>query len=188
MRVISGTAKGIQLAQPASLKSRPISDSSKEFIFNKIGPIINGSTFLDLFAGTGSVGIEALSRGSITCTFVESNYSIFAKLQDNVSKCKLDGRAKIKCEDVFSFLNHSQFVYDIIFAGPPYHRDYYGRVIDALDSEFTLLSEGGLMIIQSEKFVSRRNNIRKYRLIEEHTKGDTLFSFFEKIDNPDQGL
>lgn len=185
MRVISGTAKGIQLAQPASSKSRPITDSSKEFIFNKIEPIINGSAFLDLFAGTGSVGIEALSRGSITCTFVESNYSVITKLKDNVSKCKLNERATIKCEDVFSFLNYNKFTYDIIFAGPPYHRDYYSRVIDALDSKVTLLSKGGLMIIQSEKYVSRRNNIRNYSLIEERTKGDTLFSFFEKIYNPD---
>jgi 16S rRNA (guanine966-N2)-methyltransferase len=149
MRVIAGTVGGIRLEVPKS-GVRPTMDRVKAAIFSGLGDDIVGARILDLFAGTGAMGIEALSRGARSALFVENDRAAVAAIERNLSKTKLSGR--IRKRDVFSFLSqpHTSERFDIIFADPPYERTKDGKAFTAL-----LLSSPELaaMLLPSGTFV-----------------------------------
>ncbi len=131
MRVIAGTAGGLQLDVPKA-GVRPTMDRVKSAIFSSLGEEIIGARVLDLFAGSGALGIEALSRGAISALFVEENTAAVAAIEHNLSRTKLDGR--VRKQDVFAFLETAQIAqpFRIIFADPPYEKTKSG-------GEYTLL-------------------------------------------------
>jgi 16S rRNA (guanine966-N2)-methyltransferase len=149
MRVIAGTVGGIRLEVPKS-GVRPTMDRVKAAIFSGLGNDIVGARILDLFAGTGAMGIEALSRGATSALFVENNRAAVAAIEGNLSKTKLSGQ--IRKQDVFSFLRQPDAgqQFDIIFADPPYERSKDGKAFTAL-----LLSSPELaaMLLPSGTFV-----------------------------------
>src|SRR5712691_2192748 len=125
MRVIAGTAGGIRLDVPKS-DIRPTMDRVKAAIFSSLGERVIGARVLDLFAGTGALGIEALSRGAASAMFVESDRHSIAAIERNLAKTKLSGR--VRKQDVFDFLSHASTAerHEIIFADPPYDRSRRG--------------------------------------------------------------
>lgn len=130
MRVISGTAKGIILEAPRGSLVRPTLDRVKETIFNVIAKAVNGANALDLFAGTGQLGIEALSRGADACVFVEKSAPVVKILKSNLEKTSLAGNAHILKCDVFEALNifaSGKNKFDIVFADPPYAGDFFKK-------------------------------------------------------------
>ena len=133
MRVIAGRARHIALTAPAGLNTRPTTDRIKEPLFNMIQPFIAGANFLDLFSGSGAIGIEALSRGAASCDFVENERNALKAIEDNLKKTKLDG-GHIYRSDVFSFLSSAgkNKKYDIIFMDPPYDHLFEKKVIEML--------------------------------------------------------
>ena len=123
MRVIAGTAKGIRLG-PVPLGVRPMSDRAKEGLFSSLAPELAGARVLDLFAGTGSLGIEALSRGADRAVFVERNRSALQVLRDNLARVRLSERADVIGADASGFLSRppsrGEGPFDLVLADPPY--------------------------------------------------------------------
>jgi len=120
MRVIAGTAKGTRLA-PVPGGTRPLSDRAREGLFASLGPRVDGARCADLFAGTGAVGIEALSRGAVACDFVDSGAGALRALRENLSRAKLEPAARVHRSDVRRFLTREDGgPYDLAFLDPPY--------------------------------------------------------------------
>ena len=151
MRVIAGTAGGIQLNVPKS-GVRPTMDRVKAAIFSSLGDEIIGARVLDLFAGTGALGIEALSRGSASALFVEENSAAVAAIEQNLARTKLKGAARR--QDVFAFLRSAQVrePFRIIFADPPYEKTKSGGEFTRLlleDMQLAdLLEPSGIFVLE----------------------------------------
>jgi len=140
MRVIAGAAGGIRLDAPKS-EVRPTMDRVKAAIFSSLGEEIIGASVLDLFAGTGSLGIEALSRGAASALFVEENSTAVACIERNLARAKLEGR--VRKQEVFAFLRSAQTrdPFRIIFADPPYEKSKSGGGFTQLLLENVQLAE-----------------------------------------------
>jgi 16S rRNA (guanine966-N2)-methyltransferase len=129
MRVVAGSARGRRLA-PVPAGTRPVMDRAREGLFSSLGPSVEGAAVLDLYAGTGALGIEALSRGAASATFVESSGPSVRTIRDNLDRTGLSGRAEVRRGDVLRFLDHPGKRYDLILADPPY--DAGPEAVDAL--------------------------------------------------------
>ena len=148
MRVITGTARGVQLKTPEGLTTRPTSDRVKEALFSIIHFEIPGARVLDLFGGTGQLGIEALSRGAVHCTFVEQRREAVKLIQDNLKECRLEGQARVLQGDALAFLSSCREKFDVIFLDPPYQTDLMDRALE-LVSKIDILSEHGIIICET---------------------------------------
>ena len=146
MRVISGTAKGRKLRTPTGLDIRPTSDMVKESVFNSIQFDIEGRRVLDLFAGTGQFGIEALSRGAKSSVFVDSSQVAADLIKENLRLCGFSDLAAVYVRDVFRYLE-SGGTFDIIFFDPPYGTPLAGRTLQKI-IEFDKLNINGIIICE----------------------------------------
>lgn len=179
MRIISGTAGSVPLRVPRSL-TRPTTDRVREALFSSLAPALPGASVLDLFAGSGSLGLEALSRGAGSATFVDAANDSHAAMQENLNKARLEG-GKIVRRDVFGFLSGIPAdSYDIIFADPPYARDEETtRDLDRLLQHEKLpsaLRENGIFILESlDK--SPLPEAPLWEVIKEKSYGSTRVSF-----------
>ena len=150
MRVISGRATGHKLAAPEGLETRPTTDRIKETLFNIISQEIYGSVFLDLFSGSGAIGIEALSRGAQSAYFVDSASKPYDVIEANLRHTKLKDLAVVYKTDVFAALKDmasKSLKFDIIFMDPPYAAGIYGAVFKEIVS-LSLLNENGIIIAE----------------------------------------
>ena len=150
MRVVAGSARGIRLQGPPSEGTRPISDRAKEALFNILGRDVRDARFLDLFAGTGGVGIEALSRGAAEAVLVEQDRAVVEVIRANLAKTRLADRAVIERADVFAWLDRPVAQpFDLVFSGPPQWHELWGRSLAAIDERSaTLLAEGACVVLQ----------------------------------------
>lgn len=140
MRIIAGSRKGHRIAAPKGRETRPTSDRVRENAFNLIGPV-DGATVLDLFAGSGALGLEALSRGAATCVFVESDRDTCRTINANLDKLEL--HATVLCQDAFRAVLQETRTYDLILCDPPYD-------VDATRLPFRrLLAPDGLLVYES---------------------------------------
>jgi 16S rRNA (guanine966-N2)-methyltransferase len=151
MRVIAGTSGGIRLIVPRN-DIRPTMDRVKAAIFSSLGERVLGARVLDLFAGTGALGIEALSRGAASAMFVESDRAAVVAIERNLAQTGLIGR--IRKQDVFDFLSHASTAepYDLIFADPPYEKSKLGDAFTKLllrnDRLPTRLTSQGIFVLE----------------------------------------
>lgn len=150
MRVIAGSAKRIQLKTIEGLDTRPTTDRIKETLFNMISEYLADSSFLDLFSGSGGIGIEALSRGAARSVFVEQSKKAMNCINENLKVTKLAERAETYEMDVMSALHRMehQKKFDYIFMDPPYNQFLEKKVLEYL-SDSDLLSEDGLIIVEA---------------------------------------
>ena len=150
MRVIAGTAKRIQLKTIEGLDTRPTTDRIKETLFNMISEYLADSHFLDLFSGSGAIGIEALSRGAALGVFVEQSRQAMECIRQNLKATKLEERAKIYEMDVIRALQtlENQKKFDYIFMDPPYDNFLEKKVLEYLSSS-NLMSEDCLIIVEA---------------------------------------
>lgn len=150
MRVIAGSAKRLKLKTLDGQDTRPTTDRIKETLFNMISHGLSDSTFLDLFAGSGGIGIEALSRGAKKAVFVEKNPRAMAYIKENLVFTKLNDRAETMQMDVISALARlaGQEKFDYIFMDPPYEKGYEKSVLEYLAGA-ELLSEDGIIIVEA---------------------------------------
>lgn len=162
LRIIGGKAKGRLLKVPKGSKIRPTSDKVRESLFNIIGPpAIKEARFLDLFAGSGAIGIEALSRGARSTTFVESNPKHARVIKINLEICGLQEHAEVICGDVSLVLDRlslSRPSYDIIFIDPPYNFSKWKMLLLKI-SKSVSISSYGFSIIEHSSRVSMPDNI-----------------------------
>jgi 16S rRNA (guanine(966)-N(2))-methyltransferase RsmD len=152
MRVIAGSAKKTQLKTLEGLDTRPTTDRIKETLFNMLAPHLYDSTFLDLFAGSGGIGIEALSRGAKEAVFVENSKAAVSCIKDNLKKTHLESKASVLQMDVLSALHRleGRYHFDYIFMDPPYNNEWEKKVLEYL-ADSTLLSEDGVIIVEASK-------------------------------------
>lgn len=172
MRVITGTARGRRLKEPKGMDIRPTTDKVKESIFNIVQFDIEGRCVLDLFAGTGQLGIEALSRGAKSVTFVDASKDAVNLVRDNLSHCGME--AAVVHGDSLSFLERCG-KYDLIFIDPPYATDLIERALEKI-IKFDILSESGIIIYETVReksvlplkapyFVGREYSYGKVKLV-----------------------
>lgn len=149
MRVIAGSAGGTRLATvPAG--TRPLSDRAREGLFSSLGPEVEGIGCADLFAGTGAVGIEALSRGAATCLFVDSSASAIRTIRDNLSRSKLEDRATVVRADVRAALGRDRGPFDLAFLDPPYAIPPH-ELAAVLSQVIEVISPGGSFVLTRPK-------------------------------------
>jgi len=146
MRVIAGSARGQVLVAPKDRLTRPISDRVKEALFGSIGARILDARVLDLYAGSGAVGIEALSRGAARATFVERGRAAVAAIRENLERTKLGDRADVHAADVLAFLSSgTDLVWEVVVLDPPYAE----RTLDLpLERLIPHLAPGGLVVVK----------------------------------------
>ena len=165
MRVITGICRGRKLLEPAGMDVRPTTDQVKESLFNIIQFDVEGRRVLDLFAGTGQLGIEALSRGAAECTFVDSARDSVRLVKENLKRCGLNARV-LQC-DALGYLKTRE-KYDLIFLDPPYGTGLDARAMEAV-KEFDNLSKGGIMVCETRpdavlpEFPAEYGSVRTYR-------------------------
>ena len=148
MRVISGSARGRRLKELQGMETRPTTDKVKESLFNVIQFDIPGRKVLDLFGGTGQLGIEALSRGAAHCTFIDQRRDAVALIRENLKLCRLEENAKVMQGDSLAFLGSCREKFDVIFLDPPYHTDLMDRALE-LVTKIDILSEHGIIICET---------------------------------------
>lgn len=148
MRVISGTARGRRLKELPGMDTRPTTDKVKESLFNIIQFDIEGRKALDLFGGTGQLGIEALSRGAAHCTFVDMSRQAAAIIRENVKTVGFDAQAQVQQGDALAFLAGCREKFDLIFLDPPYQTDLLENCVETV-AKFDILSEHGIMVCES---------------------------------------
>ncbi len=146
MRVITGKAGGIQLKAPEGMLTRPTADRVKQAIFNIIQYEIAGEV-LDLFAGSGQMGIEALSRGAAHAVFVDERSDALAVVRENLRRTRLESQAELVRADYLSYLSRSRRRFRLIFLDPPYAEKYLETAINRL-TEIDILAEGGIIVTE----------------------------------------
>ena len=147
MRVVSGVAKGRKLKEPAGLDIRPTSDMVKESIFNVIQFEIEGRSVLDLFAGTGQVGIEALSRGAKSCVFIDSSPAAVKLIHENIKLCGFSELASVHLRDAGKFIERGP-AFDVIFFDPPFGSPLAAVTLQKI-IEFDKLNNDGIIICET---------------------------------------
>ena len=145
MRVITGTARGRKLKEPVGMDIRPTTDGVKEAVFSMLQFDIEGRRCLDLFAGTGQLGIECLSRGAASVTFVDESREAIALVRENLSRCRMT--ADVVQTDSVGFIGRDG-KYDIIFLDPPYDTDLLEKSLEKI-VKFDILNDGGIIICES---------------------------------------
>ena len=182
MRVISGTARGISLISPTGLATRPTGDRMKEDLFNILAPLVSGADFLDLYCGSGAIGIEALSRGAKSAVFVDESKEAIATTKSNLTKARLDDAAEVLHMPVLRALEmlRSQKKFDIIFLDPPYGSDELKESLTFID-QYGLLVKGGIVVAEAgvDAQMPELNSLSMYR---QKKYAQMKFSFYEVDD------
>ena len=183
MRIISGEYRGRTLKTPADNRTRPTSDRLRETLFNILAPRISDETrFLDLCAGTGAVGIEAISRGSAFSTFVDKSRRACALVEENLDALKIpETQTEIVCEEAERFVARAkpELKWNIVFFDPPYQSDYRIFLYEFGANAPNLLSADGVLIIEHHAkniLPDNLNEIRRWRVVKQ---GETHLSFYE---------
>ncbi|NLM45622.1 MAG: 16S rRNA (guanine(966)-N(2))-methyltransferase RsmD [Firmicutes bacterium] len=176
MRIIAGAAKGRRLKTRKGTETRPTADMVKESLFNIIGEKMPGARFLDLFAGNGGVGLEALSRGAAFCLFIEKNAQCVKIIKDNLQLCGLNHLAEVRRGELPAALNGIQLQFDIIFLDPPYHSPALKTTVGKI-SQLHLLAPEGLLIAEHHMRDNDWFPKTDWRLVREKRYGETVLAF-----------
>lgn len=180
MRIITGSLKGRRLESPKNDKIRPTSDKVKEAIFSMLFDEFYDKAVCDLFAGTGSLGLEALSRGARKCYFADYSKESLSLLKRNIEYCKLGSEAVILAGDYSTALHRIKERLAVIFLDPPYEG---GLMIDAIKtvSELSLLEEEGTIVAEHSIFEELPEKIGKYERVKQKTYGKIAISIYRYI-------
>jgi 16S rRNA (guanine(966)-N(2))-methyltransferase RsmD len=181
MRVIAGTAKGIPLLVVPGSGTRPISDRVKEAVFNILGDAVAGTHVLDLFAGTGSVGIEALSRGAERAIFVEKHHRAIGTLRTKLQRTRLQERARVIQGDVFKFLAGPAEPFDLVYIAPTQYQGLWARTLLALDGNPAWLRPEGVVIVQIFPKELEPLALTNLSLTGQRKYGSTLLCFYRPL-------
>jgi 16S rRNA (guanine966-N2)-methyltransferase len=178
-RIIGGIARGIRLdAVPGDI-TRPVTDRVKEALFNIIGADIQNSSFLDLFGGTGSVGIEALSRGAAFTRFVEISPIAAKIILKNLDKTHLTLHSEVLCMDAMRFLKSQPLIkFDYIYIAPPQYKKLWLKTLQLLDENHLHVSTDGWVIVQIDPTEEETIMLENFELFDQRKYGSTLLLFF----------
>jgi 16S rRNA (guanine966-N2)-methyltransferase len=182
LRVIGGSARGRKLRAVPGDTTRPVTDQVKEACFNIIGADIKNATFLDLFAGTGSIGIEALSRGATFTRFVDRNRLPIETVRANLVHCGLDNKADVIRAEAFSLLERiPDRSFDYIYIAPPQYKSLWNRAVLVLDAYPGWMSEDAWVIAQIHPMEYEGLVLKSLVEFDRRRYGSTLLVFFERV-------
>ena len=180
MRVISGVAKGIKLKSVPGSGTRPILDRVKTALFDILRPEICEKKVLDLFAGSGSVGIEALSQGAASCIFLDLSRQAIETIRSNLEATHLVGQAEVRQADAFSFLRNSKKSFDLIYIAPPQYKGIWLEALKEISSRPDLLNDNGLAVVQIDPTENDDFACSDLALESERKYGNSLLLFYRK--------
>ena len=180
MRVIAGSAKGVRLG-PVPPGTRPISDRAREGMFSSLGSLVPGAAVLDLYAGTGAAGIEALSRGAERTTFVERSAQAIQAIHDNLRRAKVESQATVVQRDVQRFLDGQALPFDLVFMDPP-----YDTAPEAVAADLGKLAGGWLAVHATVVLTRPRKGYNpvipvSWRVARRLEYGDTLVVLYREV-------
>lgn len=188
MRIITGIAKGRKIKAPFGMDTRPTLDRVKESVFDILACKIGGKNVLDLFAGTGSLGLEAISRGANKCVFVENNRDTYKILQENVTSLGFQKECELYNRDSFAslkFFHNNNNTFDIIFLDPPYGKGYIEKAISAIDGE-DLLNDDAIIVCEYDEKDLIPDTVGKIRAYRTEKYGRVKISFFTQGGDHDK--
>ena len=183
MRVITGTARGRKLKEPVGMDIRPTTDGVKEAVFSMLQFDIEGRRCLDLFAGTGQLGIEALSRGARQCVFIDQRADAVKLIRENVEVCGLTDRAVIRSGDAMAYLKSGE-KFDIIFLDPPYASGLLGKALEDI-ATFDICREHGIIVAESAVETELPALAPPYSLYRQYRYGKIKLSVYHRSGNED---
>jgi 16S rRNA (guanine966-N2)-methyltransferase len=179
-RIIAGTAKGTRLQSVPGDTTRPITDRVKEALFNILGADLVDADFLDLFGGTGSVGIEALSRGARFTRFNDLNRAAVNTIKANLEKTRLKDRAEVIQADAYALLKRQpDRSFDYIYIAPPQYKDLWKRALHLLDENPSWIKDDTWVIVQIDPVEYEQQELEHLIEFEQRKYGSTLLVFFE---------
>jgi len=179
MRVITGKARGVQLKTPEGMLTRPTADRVKEALFSIINFDIPGAKVLDLFGGTGQLGIEALSRGATSAVFVDAREDACKIIRENLRRTKLEGQGKVVRSDYLDYLRCCREKYDIILLDPPYAETFLENALNCI-TEIDILQTGGIIITERPLGKELLLNFEGYTRSRDYKYGNTLLTLYRK--------
>lgn len=180
MRVIAGDRKGMPLKAINGSTTRPTTDKVKESLFNILGPFFHGGTVLDLFAGSGGLGIEALSRGMDKGIFIEKDSKAYQNLKENIAKCRYEDQTEAFRNDATRALKaliKREVRADLIFLDPPYAKhSYYKMVEDIITNQ--VVAVNGTIVCEHDTTLQLPDQIETFTKYREEKYGSTIISFY----------
>ena len=186
LRVIAGTARGRKLKLVPGDTTRPIMDRVKEALFSILGRFVIDADVLDLFAGTGSVGIEALSRGARHCIFQDLERRAIDTINANVEMCGFSDRATVRRADAFATLKGTPTPQDLIYIAPPQYKTMWLNALKAVDDAPTWVKPDGVIILQIDPTERQDVALKHFTPYDERVYGSTLLWFFEHTPIDDE--
>ena len=182
MRVVAGSKRGLKLNTIEGDSTRPTKDMVKEALFSIIFDRISDSIVLDLFSGSGSIGIEALSRGAKECYFCDINPKCVDIIKDNLTRAKLLEQAFVYKLDYFDMLDKVRNVsFDIIYVDPPYNKGFGIKAIERIPS-YDLLKKNGVLVYETDTGEDAPDTIGKYQKVKIKKYGRNYLSFYEHVN------
>ncbi len=179
MRVITGKARGVSLKTPEGLTTRPTTDRVKEALFSIIQFEISGAAVLDLFGGTGQLGIEALSRGAKSAVFVDAGETACRLIRENLKRTRLEGEAKVVRSDYLSYLKRCREKFNIIFLDPPYAEVFLENALKCI-TEIDILQTGGIIVAERPLGKELPWEFEGYVRSRDYKYGNTLLTLYRK--------
>lgn len=182
LRVISGVAKGRKLKSVPGDTTRPVMDRVKEALFNILAGDVVDSSWWDLFAGTGAIGIEALSRGASFARFTDLNRAPIDTIKENVDHCKFSAQTEVQRGDAFTMLaGRADRQFEYIYIAPPQYKDMWAEALKLIDDHMDWLSSDGTAIVQIDPSEYKDIELRNLTVGEERKYGNTLLVFYDRI-------
>jgi len=181
MRVITGKARGIQLKTPQGRQTRPTADRVKEAMFSIVHFDVPGAQVLDLFGGTGQLGIEAISRGAKHCTFVDESDQACSLIRENLKRTHLESQAAVIRSDYLSFLKNCRETFDLILLDPPYAEVFLENALKCI-TEIDILQSGGIIIAERPVGKELPWSFPGYTRSKDYKYGTVLLTLYRKDD------
>jgi len=179
MRVITGKARGVTLKTPEGLQTRPTTDRVKEALFSVIQFDIPAASVLDLFGGTGQLGIEALSRGAKRAVFVDESEKACRLIQENLKRTRLEGEGSVVRSDYLAYLDRCREKFDIIFLDPPYAEVFLENALKKI-TEIDILQSSGIIVTERPLGKELPFELEGYTRSKDYKYGNTLITLYRK--------
>ena len=174
MRVIAGSARGTQLVTPEGEDTRPTTDKVREAVYGSLQFRLRDARVLDLFAGSGAMGIEALSRGAEHCIFIDKSRKAIACITANIKKCRMESVSQVLCTDTLGWLETAKDKFDIIILDPPYASGIYEKVMQIIKDR-ELLADDGTVVLEHDGSI----DIRGFEKVRDKRYGKIHVTMYE---------
>ena len=180
MRVVAGRAKGIALKTPSGMLTRPTADRVKEAMFSIVQFDLPGASVLDLFGGTGQLGIEAVSRGAKSATFVDNREDACRLIRENLKRTGMEKESRVVRMDYMDFLKRNREKFDIVLLDPPYAEEYLENSLKMI-TEIDILQSGGIIIAERPLGKDLSLNFEGFERSRDYKYGTTLLAVYRKL-------